>query len=221
MRVLLVEDDTLVASALIKALRAQSLAVDHVTHGQEALEVAQLEPYSAVVLDLGLPDMDGLDVLRRLRQNGSRAPVLVLTARDGTSDRVNGLDQGADDYLSKPFALCELEARIRALIRRGQGNLETVLVFGPLTLERSSGAVYLSGTLLDLPRRERSVLEGLMVRPEKVVARDRLSREVFGYDEPVAPNALDVYITRLRRKLEGSDVEIVTARGLGYMLHLQ
>jgi DNA-binding response OmpR family regulator len=218
MRVLLVEDDAALARGLIKTLRSQGLAVDHVSHGQEALDVVEREPYSAVILDLGLPDMDGLTVLRRLRQAGSRAPVLILTARDTTSDRVNGLDQGADDYLSKPFALSELEARVRALIRRGQGISEPRLVFGPLSLERATGAVYLSGTLLDLPRRERSVLEGLMVRSEKVVPRDRLAAEVFGYDEPVAPNALEVYIARLRRKLETSGVEIVTVRGLGYLL---
>jgi two-component system response regulator TctD len=112
-----------------------------------------------------------------------------------------------------------LEARVRALIRRGQGIAEPLLVFGPLSLERTTGAVYLSGNLIDLPRRERSVLEGLMVRSGKVVPRERLAAEVFGYDEPVAPNALEVYIARLRRKLEASDVEIVTVRGLGYLLH--
>ena len=220
MRLLIVEDDAALARGMLKVFRDEGLAVDHVSRGEDALDVVKLEPYSAVILDLGLPDMDGLQVLKRIRQAHLSVPVLILTARDATMDRVTGLDQGADDYLSKPFAIEELEARVRALIRRGQGNPEPVITLGPLQLDRTSGAAYISGILLELTRRERAVLETLAVRVGSVVAKARLTADVFGYDDPVAPNALEVYIARLRRKLENSGIEIVTVRGLGYLLRL-
>jgi two-component system response regulator TctD len=218
MRLLIVEDDATLARGMLKVFRAEGLAVDHVSNGQDALDIMKMEPYSAVILDLGLPDMDGLAVLKRTRQAHLAVPILILTARDATTDRVNGLDQGADDYLSKPFAVEELEARVRALIRRGQGNPDPVLQVGTLKLDRTTGAVYIAGALLDLTRRERAVLETLAVKVGTVVPKVRLAGEVFGYDEPVAPNALEVYIARLRRKLENSGIEIVTIRGLGYLL---
>src|ERR1700761_435000 len=140
MRLLIVEDDAALARGMLKVFRNDGLAVDHVSCGQDALEVVRMEPYSAVVLDLGLPDMDGLTVLKRIRQAHLTVPVLILTARDGTMDRVTGLDQGADDYLSKPFAIEELEARVRALIRRGQGSPDPVVTLGTLKLDRSTGA---------------------------------------------------------------------------------
>ena len=220
MRLLMVEDDAALARGITKVFRDEGLAVDHVSTGQEALHVIKMEPYSAVVLDLGLPDMDGLQVLKAIRHAHITVPVLILTARDATSDRVNGLDQGADDYLSKPFAVEELEARVRALIRRGQGNPEPVLTLGSLKLDRASGAVFLSGQLLDLTRREHAVLETLAVKVGNVVPKGRLGAEVFSYDDLVAPNALEVYVARLRRKLENSDIEIVTIRGLGYLLRV-
>jgi DNA-binding response OmpR family regulator len=170
------------------------------------------------VLDLGLPDMDGLQVLKQVRQAHIAVPILILTARDATADRVAGLNHGADDYLSKPFAIEELEARVRALIRRGQGNPDPSVTLGALTLDRNSGAVYVAGILVDLTRRERAILETLAVRADTVVPKARLTGEVFGYDDPVAPNALEVHVGRLRRKLEGSGVKIVTIRGLGYLL---
>ncbi len=179
-----------------------------------------MEPYSGMILDLGLPDMDGLTVLKKIRHAHISVPILILTARDGTTDRVNGLDQGADDYLSKPFAIEELEARVRALIRRGQGNPEPVMILGTLKLDRITGAAYVGNELLDLTRRERSVLETLAVRAGSVVPKARLTADVFGYDDAVAPNALEVYIARLRRKLENSGIEILTVRGLGYLLRL-
>jgi len=218
MRLLIVEDDAALARGILKVFRNDGLAVDHVSCGQDALEIVQLEPYSAVVLDLGLPDMDGLNVLRQIRNAHLTMPVLILTARDATVDRVNGLDQGADDYLSKPVAIEELEARVRALIRRGQGNPDPTITLGALKLDRASGAAYISGKLLEMTRRERAVLETLMVRVGSVVPKSRLSADVFGYDDSVAPNALEVYIARLRRKLESSGLEIITVRGLGYLL---
>jgi DNA-binding response OmpR family regulator len=220
MRLLIVEDDAALARGMLKVFRNDGLAVDHVSCGQDALDVVRMEPYSAVILDLGLPDMDGLSVLKHIRQAHLNVPVLILTARDGTMDRVTGLDHGADDYLSKPFAVEELEARVRALIRRGQGNPDPVVTLGSLKLDRSTGATYVGGELLELTRRERSVLETLAVRVGNVVSKSRLAADVFGYDDAVAPNALEVYVARLRRKLEHSGIEILTVRGLGYLLRL-
>ncbi|HEY4276187.1 MAG TPA: response regulator [Rhizomicrobium sp.] len=221
MRLLIVEDDAALARAMSRAFREQGLAVDHVVFGQDALDLAKREPYSAIILDLGLPDRDGLDVLRAMRQQHIATPVIILTARDGTNDRVNGLDQGADDYLAKPFALIELEARVRALIRRGSNTPDPVLAFGRLRHDRTSGATYIGDNLLELTRRERSVLETLLAKAGTVVPKERLSADVFGIDEAVAPNALEVYVARLRRKIECSEIEIHTVRGLGYMLRAQ
>jgi DNA-binding response OmpR family regulator len=218
MRLLIVEDDAALARGLLKAFRGDGLAVDHVGTGQDALDVVKMEPYSAIVLDLGLPDLDGLMVLKRMRAMHVTTPILILTARDGTSDRVNGLDHGADDYLSKPFAVEELEARVRALIRRGQGSPDPVLTLGLLRLDRATGAAYLGDDVLDLTRRERSVLDTLAARVGTVVPKPRLAADVFDYDDAVSPNALEVYIGRLRRKLEKSGLEILTVRGLGYLL---
>jgi DNA-binding response OmpR family regulator len=218
MRLLIVEDDAALARGLLKAFRGDGLAVDHVGNGQDALDVVKMEPYSAIILDLGLPDLDGLTVLKRMRAMQVTAPILILTARDGTNDRVNGLDNGADDYLPKPFAVEELEARVRALIRRSQGSPDPVLSLGSLRLDRASGAAYLGDEMLELTRRERSVLETLVSRAGTVVPKSRLSADVFDYDDAVSPNALEVYIGRLRRKLEKSGLEIRTVRGLGYLL---
>ncbi|HEU4549731.1 MAG TPA: response regulator [Rhizomicrobium sp.] len=218
MRLLIVEDDAALARGILKVFRDEGLAVDHVSNGHDAFNVARLEPYSAIILDLGLPDMDGLSVLRQIRHAHIHTPILILTARDGTNDRVQGLNQGADDYLSKPFAIEELEARVRALIRRGQGNPDPVLALGAIRLDRVTGAAYIGSDILELTRRERAVLEMLVTRNGSVVPKARLTADVFGYDDPVAPNALEVYIARLRRKLDNSGIEIVTVRGLGYLL---
>ena len=218
MRLLIVEDDAALARGILKVFRDEGLAVDHVFTGQDALNVVRMEPYSAIILDLGLPDMDGLSVLRQIRQSHIPVPILILTARDGTMDRVHGLNEGADDYLSKPFAVEELEARVRALIRRGQGNPEPILTLGLFRLDRATGAAYIGDEVMDLTRRERAVLETLVAKNGSVVPKARLSADVFGYDDAVAPNALEVYIARLRRKLGNSGIEIVTIRGLGYLL---
>jgi two-component system response regulator TctD len=218
MRILIVEDDAALARGLMGSLRLAGYAVDHQGDGAEAARLATTEPYALVVLDLGLPGWSGFEVLQDIRRAGSTVPVMILTARDAVGDRVRGLDLGADDYLLKPFAPAEFEARVRALVRRGQGLSNPILTCGPLTLDPATGIVALDGRPLALRRRELTVLAALMPRAGKVVAKDRLIDEVFGFDEPVAPNALELYVARLRKKLEPAGVRIRTIRGLGYLL---
>lgn len=218
MRVLVVEDDAALARGLVAALKLSGLAVDHEADGEHAARLAVSEPYGLVVLDLGLPGLSGFDVLRRVRAAGVAVPVMILTARDAVADRVRGLDLGADDYLLKPFALAEFEARVRALMRRGQGTPNPVLRCGALVLDRTTGTVTLAGQVVPLRRRELAVLTALMARAGKVVPKERLGAEIFGFDEAVAPNALELYVARLRKKLQPGGPEIRTIRGLGYLL---
>jgi len=219
MRVFVIEDDAALARGLVAALRSSGLAADHEADGAEAVRLALSEPYSLVVLDLGLPGLSGFEVLRRIRAAGAAVPVMILTARDAVADRVRGLDLGADDYLLKPFELAEFEARVRALIRRGQGTPNPVLRCGALAPDRATGTVTLGGEPLTLRRRELAVLTALMTRAGKVVPKERLAAEIFGFDEAVAPNALELYVARLRKKLQpGAGPEIRTVRGLGYLL---
>jgi DNA-binding response OmpR family regulator len=221
MRVLVIEDDAALARGLVAALKLSGLAVDHAADGAEAVQLALQEPYGLVVLDLGLPGLPGFEALRRIRAVGATVPVMILTARDAVTDRVKGLDLGADDYLLKPFELAEFEARVRALIRRGQGRPNPVLSCGTLVLDRSTGTISLDGVPLALRRRELAVLTVLMARAGQVVPKERLSAEVFGFDEAVAPNALELYVARLRRKLTPGGPEIRTIRGLGYLLDVK
>ncbi|WP_203234566.1 response regulator transcription factor [Sphingomonas solaris] len=218
MRILLIEDDAPLARSIAALLRAGGHAIDHVAGGEQALAVVASEPYALVILDVGLPDIDGFTVLARLRQRGERVPVLMLTARDALDDRVRGLDLGADDYLRKPFDPEELEARVRALGRRRGGDPAAVLRVGALTLNRSTGEAEVAGRALDLRRRERSVLESLATRAGRIVPRELLIGEVFGFDEPVGDNAIEVHVTRLRGKLAPDGPGIRTVRGVGYML---
>ncbi|MGE7206541.1 response regulator [Sphingomonas sp. NPDC019816] len=221
MRILIVEDDAALARGNVALLRAAGHAVDHVATGQDALSVAACEPYALVVLDVGLPDIDGFTILQTLRRQGNRVPVMMLTARDALDDRVRGLDLGADDYLRKPFAPEELEARIRALGRRRGGDPTPELVLGTLVLDRSRGTARVGERTLDLRRREWAVLDALATRAGQIVPRETLQSEVFGYDEPVGPNAIEVNITRLRGKLAPDGPAIRTVRGVGYMLDAQ
>ena len=218
MRILLVEDDAVLARGLAASLKLAGYAVDHETSGTDAAAIAESEPYALVILDIGLPGQSGFEVLRRLRARGSNVPVLILTARDTLADRVKGLDLGADDYLQKPFEPAELEARVRALVRRGLGARNPVIVCGALTLDRSAGSVHLAGSPVVLRRRELAILEALMARAGKIVPKEKLAGEVFGFDEPVAPNAIELYVARLRKKLEPDGPQIRTVRGLGYMI---
>lgn len=218
MRILVVEDDAPLARSIMSLLRAAGHAVDHVATGRDALLVIAGEPYSLILLDVGLPDLDGFEVLARLRRGGERVPVLMLTARDALDDRVRGLDLGADDYLRKPFAPEELEARIRALGRRRGGDPTPEIALGALTINRSTGEAKIAGRRLDLRRREWAVLDALAARAGQIVAREILLGEVFEFDAPVGPNAIEVHITRLRAKLAPDGPEIRTVRGVGYFL---
>lgn len=217
-RILLVEDDQVLARGVVAVLRDAGNAVDHVAIGGEVDDMLKTEPYGVVILDLGLPDMSGLDVLRSLRRRGSKIPILVLTARDAVQDRVAGLDAGADDYLLKPFDTAELEARIRALLRRGAGDPSPLLTIGSLSLDRASNETRINGRIIDLRRREAAVLMSLATRAGKIVPKERLAAEVFDFDDPVAPNALELYVARVRKKLQPDGPRIRTLRGLGYIL---
>lgn len=217
-RILLVEDDPPLARGVAALLRGAGHSVDVAEDGETAMMVVHDEPYALVVLDIGLPDISGLDVLNAIRRSESKVPVLVLTARDAIEDRIAGLDLGADDYLLKPFDTGELEARIRALLRRAAGEASPLLSIGRLTIDPARRIAAVDGRMLDLRRREWAVLERLAAQVGKVVQKERLSAEVFGYDEPVSPNAIEVYVARLRRKLEPDGPAIRTIRGLGYVI---
>jgi len=218
MRILIVEDDSVIADGLTRSLRGADYAVDCVNSGAEADHVLAAQPYDLVILDIGLPGLDGLEVLRRLRRRGAAVPVLMLTARDSLTDRVKGLDIGADDYMVKPFDLRELEARVRALIRRGQSGGASALTHGSLVVDTAGRRATLAGETLELSARELGVLEVLMMRSGRVVNKEQLAEQLYGWDEEVGPNAIEVYVHRLRRKLEPAGVSIRTIRGLGYLL---
>ena len=218
MRILIVEDDPVLADGLTRSLRQADFAVDCVHDGDAADHTLTAQAYDLVILDLGLPKLDGFDVLKRLRRRGSGVPVLVLTARDALSDRVKGLDLGADDYLTKPFDLPELEARVRALIRRGQSGGSSFLTHGPLVLDTSGRRATLNGAPLELSAREIGVLEVLLLRSGRVVNKEQLAGQLYGWDEEVGANAIEVYVHRLRKKVEPAGVKIRTIRGLGYLL---
>ena len=219
MRLLLVEDDVPLAAALTQALREQGFAVNHVAQGAQALRAVTDDPPDLLVLDLGLPDMDGLDVRRQLRQSrraGSRLPVLLLTARDAVADKVAGLDLGADDYLPKPFEMPELVARIRALGRRLGGAPSSLLEIGDLQLDTASLQVRCGGEPVALSRREYMLLSALAEHPGRVLTRAALEGRLYAWGEEIASNAIEVHIHHLRRKL-GAD-RILTVRGVGYRL---
>ncbi|MCU0869014.1 MAG: response regulator [Burkholderiales bacterium] len=218
MRLLVAEDDTVIADALVRALRAAGHAVDHAPDGGTADTALATTPYDLLVLDLGLPQRDGLDVLARLRARGATLPVLILTARDALRDRVIGLDTGADDYLVKPFDLPEFEARVRALLRRGRDAQSRRIVLGRLHVDLEGRSAWIDGERLALSAREFGVLELLLRRRGRVVSKDALLEALTGWDEAVGTNAIEVYVHRLRRKVEAAGVAIRTLRGLGYLI---
>lgn len=215
---MLIEDNESLAAGLTQALRAKGFAVNHVTRGDHGLHAVQTDAPDLVILDLGLPDLDGLEVLRRLRAANRRLPVLILTARDTINEKVAGLDLGADDYLAKPFDMHELEARLRAMGRRLAGAATAVLAVGDLRLDTATRALELAGEPVELSRREYALLKALMERPGRVLTRDTLEGKLYAWGEEIASNALEVHIHHLRRKL-GSD-RIRTVRGVGYSLRL-
>lgn len=217
MRILLAEDDVVIADGLVRSLRRGGFAVDHVSNGAEADVALLSQPYDLLILDLGLPKLPGIEVLKRLRSRKSAMPVLILTAQDGIEERVRGLDAGADDYLTKPFALPELEARVRALTRRGTGQPRCIEL-GALTYDQADRVVKINGQLVELSAREIGLLEVLVLRVGRLVSKDQLVDHLCGWGEEVSSNAIEVYVHRLRKKLEDSGVRIVTVRGLGYCL---
>jgi len=218
MRILIVEDDSTLASGLARVLEGEGYAVDVVSRGEDALAAAQQERFDLLILDIGLPGIDGFETLRRLRASGARVPVLILTARDAVDDRVRGLDLGGDDYMPKPFAAPELAARVRALIRRSQARGGPRVEHGPLVLDTAARRAYLAGEPLELAAREWAVLEVLLANVERIVSKERIIQAVAGWGEELSPNAIEVYVSRLRAKLEPAGVRIRTVRGFGYML---
>jgi two-component system OmpR family response regulator len=221
MRILVAEDDAILADGVIRSLRQSGYAVDWVKNGLEADTALDANQFDLLILDLGLPRKPGLEVLRRLRSRDSRVPVLILTALDGVNDRVKGLDAGADDYLAKPFELAELEARVRALTRRGMAGAPTLLKHGALTYDQVGRIARLGGEPLDLSAREVSLLEIFLQRAGRLVSKDQLVSHLCEWGEEVSGNAIEVYVHRLRKKLEPGGVRIVTVRGLGYSLEKQ
>lgn len=216
MKILIVEDDTLLQAGLTQALSSQGYAVDGAASAAEADALLHSAQYSLIVLDLGLPDRDGGDLLRQWRRSGIDLPVLILTARDALDDRVQGLDAGADDYLIKPLALIELQARVRALIRRYQGHSDNLLQQGDLTLNLSSQQVLLENRPLDVTPKEFALLTRLLMRIGQNVHRETLQQDLYSWQDDTGSNTLEVHIHNLRRKL-GKD-RIKTVRGVGYRL---
>jgi two-component system response regulator QseB len=216
MRVLLVEDDGMIAQGLQTALRQGSYAVDWVADGKSAQTALQDSVFDVVLLDLGLPQRDGLHVLRAMRQRGDATPVIILTARDETQQRIGGLDAGADDYIVKPFDLDEVMARMRSVLRRAAGRGDPVIQHGDLRLDPVSHTVERGGVPISLSAHEFSVLEALLQRPGAVLSRAQLEDRLYGWDEQIGSNAVEVYIHGLRRKL-GNDA-IRTLRGVGYFV---
>jgi two-component system, OmpR family, response regulator len=221
MRILIAEDDAIMADGLTRSLRQSGYVVDRVGTGLEADCAVTRGEFDLLILDLGLPKMGGLEVLRRLRARQSNLPVLILTALDGVNDRVRGLDLGADDYLAKPFDLNELEARVRALTRRGAAGVSGVLRHGELSYDQIGRVTQLRGKLLDLSARENGLLEILLQRVGRIVSKEQLVEHLCEWGEEVSTNAIEVYVHRLRKKIEAEGVRIVTVRGLGYCLEKQ
>jgi len=218
MRILLVEDNKALADWLSRTLRKQPYTVDWLDNGEDADFVLRSETYDLVILDLALPRLDGHEVLRRLRARGNRTPVLVLTANNTTQSRVSELDHGADDYVAKPFEVEELEARIRVLLRRSSQVANPLIVCGDLRYDTNTHAFTLAGETLSLTPRERAVLEVLAMKLGSTVSKAALAQSLFSIDEGISVDAIEIYVHRLRKKLEGSDATIVTLRGLGYLL---
>ena len=219
MRILIAEDDQVLADGLLRSLRHSGAVVDHVASGSEAdAALMANNEFDLLILDLGLPKMHGLEVLKKLRARGQSLPVLILTAAEGVDERVQGLDLGADDYMAKPFALSELEARVRALTRRGVGMSTSLIQHGPLTYDQSGRVATLDGRMVELSARELGLLEVLLQRTGRLVSKDQLVERLCEWGEEVSTNAIEVYIHRLRKKIEKGPIRIATVRGLGYCL---
>jgi len=218
MNILLIEDDAVLADGLIHTLNKAGYSVTCATTGAYAEQLICAQDFDLIVLDLGLPDMDGLQLLRRLRLRKLPLPILILTARDAINDRIEGIEQGADDYMTKPFELRELEARIHALIRRCYGGFRNDIVIGRLLLDTKNQQVLADEQPLMLSAREYGVLEILLMQAGKVVSKDRIAQRLSADGDVLADNAIEVYIHRVRKRIEPFQVVIRTIRGLGYLL---
>ncbi len=216
MRILVVEDDEMIGESVVDFLESEDYAVDWVTDGQSAILALRTTPFSLVILDLGLPGLDGLQVLREVRSRNDATPILVTTARDTVDDRVQGLDSGADDYLIKPYDLDELSARIRALLRRSAGRADPVITRGLLTIAPATREVAYDGKPVILSSKEYALLTALAERPGVVWSRNQLEEKLYNWDNTVGSNAIEVHIHHLRKKL--ADNAIKTVRGVGYIL---
>ncbi len=216
MRLLLVEDDTMLGKAVLTGLKMEGYAVDWMSTGQAALHCLETEDYDMVLLDLGLPDIDGTKVLDTLRRRGKTTPVIIITARDSVEDRIGGLDAGADDYLVKPFDQNELMARVRALLRRRSGRAAAILEYRDIALHPDSMRVEYQGQAVELSRREYMLLQELLVNTGRVMTRDQLERAIYDWDTDVASNAVEVHIHHLRKKFYNDLIR--TVRGVGYMV---
>jgi len=218
MHILVAEDDLVLADALSRALKQAGYTVDQLASGSEVDTALTTHSFDLLILDLGLPKMAGLEILSRLRARGSHLPVLILTAADSVEQRVQGLDLGADDYMAKPFALQELEARVRALTRRGLGTAGQSIQHGPLRFDPAGRVAYLNEQLVELSAREVGVLEALLQRVGRLVSKEQLVQQLCSWGDEVSHNAIEVYVHRLRKKIEVGPVRIATVRGLGYCL---
>lgn len=216
MRLLLVEDDNLLASGLVSALSRAGYRVDHVSDGQSAISGVLDGSFDLVILDLGLPKADGMTVIEHVRAKGIDLPILILSARDALKDRIKGLDIGADDYLTKPFELDELLARIRVLERRRSGAAVNLLVLGPLKLDLGAYSITWKGIPVDLQRRELMLVRKLAENPQQIFSRQQLEESLYGWGDGVESNAIDVYVHQIRKKMD-TDV-IKTVRGIGYRI---
>ena len=216
MRLLVVEDDALLAQGLIDVLTRAGHAVEHATTGKGADRLLTDKEFDLVVLDVGLPDIDGFEVLRRLRARRASTSVLVLTARDAVEDRVRGLDLGAEDYLTKPFSVTEFEARVRALLRRIVPTAARWTVAG-LSVDVAAKRVRVHDNPVDLTPREWALLELFLTRPGRVLSKEQIGESLFSFDEQLSPNAIEVHVSRLRAKIEPAGVHIRTVRGFGYL----
>ena len=218
MRILIAEDDAILADGLSRSLRRAGHCVDWVKNGAEADRAVATGEFELLILDLGLPAMSGFEALKLLRGRGSQVPVLILTAQDGIQERVKALDLGADDYLAKPYAFEELEARVRALTRRSHGGTSATLRHAQLTYDQAGKVAQINGVKLDLSARELALLEMLLQRVGRVVNKSQLVDHLCEWGDEISANAIEVYVHRLRRKLEVGGVKIVTVRGLGYCI---
>ncbi len=216
MRILLVEDDVMLGDGMVDALRSSGYTVDWLQQGMPALSALKSEEFAALVLDLNLPDIDGISLLRKLRREGQTLPVLILTARDALDDRVLGLDAGSDDYMVKPFALQELNARLRALVRRCKGQAQAVLEYGELQLFPASQQVTYRGEPVKLTPHEYKLLQELITQSGRVLSRDQLQQSLYGWDEGAESNAVEVHIHHLRKKFFPELIRNI--RGVGYIV---